>query len=46
MLASQAKGAVDSEEKPSDRRTLMDVIVDVIARCSEEYDDNVHLQVI
>jgi hypothetical protein len=45
ILAGQAKGGGDSDDKPSDRRTLMDVIVDVIARCSEEYDDNVHLQV-
>lgn len=35
----------DADDKPSGRRTLMDLIVEVIAKCSEEYDDNVHLQV-
>jgi hypothetical protein len=33
------------ETKLSERRTLMDLIVETVAKCSEEYDDAVHIQV-
>ena len=36
----------DSDTKPSERRTLMDLVIETVARCSEEFDDAVHLQVI
>lgn len=29
-----------------DKQTLMDVIIDTVSKCSDEYDDGVHLQVI
>jgi hypothetical protein len=35
----------DIDTKPSERRTLMDLVIETVAKCSEEYDDAVHLQV-
>lgn len=42
--APSGPAAAEADDKPSERRTLMDVIIEVVANCSEEYDDNVHLQ--
>jgi brefeldin A-inhibited guanine nucleotide-exchange protein len=42
--ASGLSAPAEADDKPSERRTLMDVIIEVVANCSEEYDDNVHLQ--
>ena len=33
------------EGKEGERRTLMDHVIDVVTRCSEDYDETVHLQV-
>ena len=32
----------DSDTRPSERRTLMDLVIETIAKCAEEYDDVVH----
>lgn len=36
----------EGQSGDGERRTLMDHIIDVVTRCSEEYDETVHLQVI
>lgn len=33
------------EAKSFERRTLMDLVVETVAKCAEEYDDGVHIQV-
>jgi hypothetical protein len=33
------------EGREGERRTLMDHVIDTVTRCSEEYDEAVHLQV-
>lgn len=35
----------NGETKSSEKRTLMDLIIETVAKCSEEYDDGVHIQV-
>ena len=35
----------ESEDKPSGRRTLMDLIIETINRCSEDFDEGVQVQV-
>ena len=41
-----ANSSVDeTEAKSSQRRTLMDLVVETVSKCSEEPDDNVQLQV-
>lgn len=41
------KSPVDDnlEAKSSERRTLMDLVIETVAKCAEEYDDGVHIQV-
>ena len=41
----ESKSNDDQDYKPSQRRTLMDLVIETICKCSEEYDDNVQLQV-
>lgn len=36
---------VSAASEGRERRTLMDHVIDVVTRCSEEYDESVHLQV-
>ena len=40
LVADTGEGSASGE-----RRTLMDHVIDVVTRCSEEYDETVHLQV-
>lgn len=40
-----SSSAAEPDIKPSQRRTLMDLIIETICKCSEEFDDTVHLQV-
>jgi hypothetical protein len=35
----------ESEDKPSGRRTLMDLIIETINKCSEDFDEGVQVQV-
>jgi hypothetical protein len=35
----------DGETK-SERRILIDLVMEIVARCADEYDDSVHAQVI
>ncbi len=36
---------IDDVDKSIQRTTLMDQVIETVAKCSEEFDDNVHLQV-
>jgi hypothetical protein len=42
--SSQSSSAANSSSKQS--KTLMDLVVETISKCSDEYDDNVQIQVI
>jgi hypothetical protein len=36
----------DAEDKSSNRRTLMDLIIETINKCSEDFDEGVQVQVV
>ena len=38
-------GNEDSEDKFSNRRTLMDLVIETINKCSEDFDEGVQVQV-
>jgi hypothetical protein len=44
-FVDKSNGDESLETKPSERRTLMDLVIETVAKCSEEYDDGVHIQV-
>jgi hypothetical protein len=35
----------DSEEKPKQKRILIDALIETVSKCSDEFDDGVQLQV-
>lgn len=44
-IASTSSSVEDPEDKTANRRTLMDLIIETINKCSEDFDEGVQVQV-